>query len=251
MQYMLERKEDGVQEDGKWLFRAVTSRFSPGYYGEEEKACAPARVSDDVEDPQASVPGEGCSDFVMPLDAKGRPDFGPQISGSLAAWRAAHPTALVANFGGRFGLIDADLAALRGIRALDMSWCGITDAGLAHLRGIHTLMMYNCDNITGAGFAHLRGLHTLDLRYCRGITGAGLVHLRGLHALSIFKCDGITYAAAQAAKRALGIPVKYDYVVVEDGDSDKRSAELLPLALALLADEKVQEQWRHFDLHYQ
>jgi hypothetical protein len=50
-------------------------------------------------------------------------DFGPVLQGSLPAWRAAHPTALVANVSGRRDLQDADFACLQGIRALDMSSC--------------------------------------------------------------------------------------------------------------------------------
>ena len=277
---LLEKREDGAQEDGKWLFTAVTSKFFPGHYGkEEEEARAPARVNDNVEEPQASAPGKGGSGgegqdaFVMPLDAEGRPDFGPHILGSLAAWRAAHPTALVATLTWRnqSSLCDADLAALRDIRALKLLYCsGITDAGLAHLRSIHTLYLSNCcADVTDAGLAHmrgmhtlkvdasrgikgaglvrLRGLHTLEMERCGGITGACLVHLRGLHRLSIQDCGGVTYAAIQAAKRALGATeVRYQSVGVEDGDNDKRPDALLPLNLALLADEEVQEVWEDF-----
>jgi hypothetical protein len=102
--------------------------------------------------------------FVMPTHPDGRPDFGPVIVGPLAAWRAAHPDARVANVSGRRDLTDADFAHLAWLRAVDMSGCsGITDAAFAHLAGIHTLNMSRCwqATITDAAFAHLAGIHTL------------------------------------------------------------------------------------------
>ncbi len=77
----------------------------------------------------------------MPLDEAGEPDFGPVVRGSLAAWRAANPVALVANVSERMDLTNSDLVSLCGLRALSMNWVqeGITDAALFHLRRIHTL----------------------------------------------------------------------------------------------------------------
>ena len=117
----------------------------------------------------------------MPRAAEGRPDFGPPVRGSLAAWRAAHPHAVVCNVRGRTDLTDADFAHLAGVRAVDMSECSqatITDAAFVHLRGVHTLHMTGCRQatITDAAFVHLRGVHTLDMSECRQdtITSAGL-----------------------------------------------------------------------------
>ena len=104
--------------------------------------------------------------FVMPPMVYPEYGFGPRIVGPLAAWRAAHPDALVANVARRAGLNDADFVHLAGIKALCMDDCtnlGLTDAAFVHLRGLHTLWMYGCNqaSITDAAFAHLHGLHTL------------------------------------------------------------------------------------------
>ena len=73
------------------------------------------------------------------------PDFGPVIQGSLAAWRASHPHAKAANVSWRRDLLDADLAALRGLRAVKVQGCPtLTDAAIVHLAGVHTLDMSWC-----------------------------------------------------------------------------------------------------------
>ncbi len=61
--------------------------------------------------------------FEMPVDAEGKPDWGPVIEGPLAAWRQANPAALVANNSFRRDISDADFGFLAGIRALNMSHC--------------------------------------------------------------------------------------------------------------------------------
>ena len=109
--------------------------------------------------------------FVMPLKEDGNSDFGPHIVGPLAAWRAAHPGALVANVAWRRDLVDADFMHLAGVEALNMAHCdqpGITDAAFTHLRGIHTLDMRGCSQpgITDAAFAHLRDIECLDVAGC-------------------------------------------------------------------------------------
>ena len=129
----------------------------------------------------ASIPAAPA--FVMPLDAGGNPDFGPMIQGSLAAWRATHPNALLANVCGREDLTDSDFAYLRGIKALGMNGCNqptITDAAFVHLAGIHTLFMGYCDQptITDAAFVHLAGIHTLDMSFCTQPTiTLSLIHI--------------------------------------------------------------------------
>ena len=142
----------------------------------------------------------GSADFVMPMNEHGGLNFGPVIVGSLAAWRAANPSALVASVEGREDLTDADFVHLRGLRGLDMSRCSqatITDAAFAHLRGIHTLDMSYQKGITDAAFVHLRGIHTLIMHKCRHITDAAFVHLRGIHTLNMSWCnqESITDAA--------------------------------------------------------
>ena len=160
-------------------------------------------------------------------------DFGPEIVGSLAAWRAANPGALVADVGFRGDLTDADFVHLAGIKALNMCYCrnpGLTDAAFVHLRGLHTLWMQGCTQLTDGAFAHLHGLHTLRMSACsqpaitdaaflhlRGIqmqhmvycaqatiTGATLAHLRGVRGLSMAGCSPAVIASA----RALGLPVQ-------------------------------------------
>ena len=123
-------------------------------------------------------------------------DFGPRIEGPLAAWRAAHPGALVANVGDRRDLVDADFAYLAGIKALWMTNCtnpALTSAAFAHLRGVHTLWMSGCAqaSLGDAAFAHLRGVHTLDMWGCSQatLTDGAFVHLRGVHTLLMSYCD--------------------------------------------------------------
>ena len=126
--------------------------------------------------------------FDAARDEDGEEDFGEEIECPLAAWRAAHPGALVANVGLRRDHTDAYFAHLAGVKALGMWRCdqvALTDAAFAHLRGIHSLHMSHCfqATITGSAFAHLHGIHTLDMSHCR--------------------------ANVIAAARALGLPV-YD-----------------------------------------
>ena len=183
----------------------------------------------------SKVGGAPHGGFVMPPTVG--PDYGfcPRIVGPLAAWRAAHPNALVANVCGRIDLIDADFVHLVGIKALRMSSCtnpGLTDAAFVHLRGLHTLWMWGCNqtSITDAAFAHLHGLHTLRIVFCNQstITDTAFTHLRGIQVLNMGGCNqatitGATFAllrgvralylsgcstAAIAAARALGLPVK-------------------------------------------
>jgi hypothetical protein len=159
-------------------------------------------------------------------------DFGPVIRGDLAAWRAAHPTALVANLHGRQDLTDKDFAALHGVQALSLFDCkSITDAAFVHLTGVHTLSIgQNGDgySFTDAAFAHLRGIHSLNMYACRSITDKAFVHLAGIHTLNMGSCSQrtITDAAfshltgirelrmdmcsehAINAARARGLPVK-------------------------------------------
>ena len=172
--------------------------------------------------------------FVMPPMVPPYCGFGPPIVGPLAAWRAAHPDALVANVRGRADLTDADFVHLAGIKALRMSYCtnpGLTDAAFVHLRGLHTLVIGRCNqaSITDAAFSHLHGLHTLNMFCCKQstITDAAFTHLRGIQVLDMQYCNqatitGVTFAhlhgvrvldmhgcspAAIAAARALGLPV--------------------------------------------
>ena len=133
--------------------------------------------------------------------------FGPRIDGPLAAWRAAHPGALVANVWIRRDLTDADFVHLVGVRALRMSDCanpGLTDAAFAHLRGIHTLRMSRCTQpaLTEAAFAHLCGIHTLWLGGCNqaALTDAALAHLRGVQVLDLRGCG-----AAPFTRRGLAL----------------------------------------------
>ncbi len=132
---------------------------------------------------------------ALGLPAKGQGSFGPRIEGPIAAWRAANPTALVANVEGRKDLTDADFVHLRGIRYLKMRDCNrrtITDAAFANLPGIHTLDMSKCDQstITDAAFVNLRGIHTLNMSQCdqRTITDAAFANLRGIHTLDMGWC---------------------------------------------------------------
>ena len=182
----------------------------------------------------SKVGGTPHGGFVRPLN--GPPDFGfgPRIEGPLAAWRAAHPGALVADLNGRRDLTDADFAHLAGIKALRMDGCtnpGLTDAAFEHLRGLHTLVMNSCRqaSITDAAFSHLHGLHTLHMIYCwqPAITDAAFTHLNGIQLLDMDGCRQATVAGATfahlrgvrllrmhtcspraiAAARALGLPV--------------------------------------------
>ena len=172
--------------------------------------------------------------FVRPPLVGPTNGFGPPIVGPLAAWRAAHPGALVANVQGRHDLVDADFTHLAGIKALNMTLCnnpGLSDAAFVHLRGLHTLWMTGCDQgtITDAAFAHLHGLHSLFMPHCNQgtITDAAFPHLRGVQLLSMRGCDqpavtGATFASLRgvrllfthacgsatiAAAKALGLPV--------------------------------------------
>jgi hypothetical protein len=142
--------------------------------------------------------------FVMPMNARGDPDFGRPILGDLAAWRAANPHALVADISGREDLTDADFVHLRGIRALDMSYCTnaeITDAAFANLRGIHTLSMMNCNQFTDAAFVHLAGIHTLIMIDCESlaITELAFAYISGIHTLHIQYCNQPTISDAAFA----------------------------------------------------
>ena len=169
--------------------------------------------------------------FVVPPMLYPDHGFGPPIVGPLAAWRAAHPDALVANVYGRDDLVDADFVHLAGIKALWMGRCtnpGLTDTAFVHLRGLHMLWIDYCNqaSITDAAFAHLHGLHTLTTIGCT-ITDAAFTHLRRIQVLTMQWCNqatitGATFAhlrgarllrmrdcspAAIAAARALGLPV--------------------------------------------
>ena len=123
--------------------------------------------------------------WQMPLDEQGKPDFGPVIRTSLQAWRASDPAAEVVNVGGRRDLLDADFVHLKGIKALNMSWCnqaGITDEAFKSLEGIHTLNMSSCSQagITDEAFQSLKGIHTLDMRSCnqKSISGTSFIILQ-------------------------------------------------------------------------
>jgi hypothetical protein len=182
----------------------------------------------------SKVGGAPHGGFVMQQMEYPDHGFGPPIVGPLAAWRAAHPDALVANVVGRSDLTDADFVHLAGIKALDMAGCtnpGLTDAAFVHLRGLHTLWMYGCNqvSITDAAFSHLHGLHTLNMFCCNQstITDAAFTHLHGIQLLHMQGCSqatitGATFAhlcgvrtlhmlgcshAAIAAASALGLPV--------------------------------------------
>ena len=143
--------------------------------------------------------------FVMLRQVYPYYGFGPRIVGSLAAWRAANPGALVADVSDRTDLTDADFVHLAGIKALWMTCCNqatITDAAFAHLSGIHTLYMGGCNQatITDAAFAHLSGIHTLNMSNCNQatITGAAFAHLQGLCRLDVTGCLANVIAAAPA-----------------------------------------------------
>ena len=150
------------------------------------------------------APHEG---FVMPPTmVEPEYGFGPHIVGPLAAWRAAHPDALVANVVGRSDLTNADFVHLAGIKALWMGGCrnpGLSDAAFVHLRGLHTLWMGCCKqpSITDAAFAHLHGLHTLSMFYCKQstITDAAFTHLRGIQVIEMFGCNQATITGATFA----------------------------------------------------
>ena len=144
----------------------------------------------------SKVGGAPHGGFVMPSMVAPDWGLGPRIVGSLAAWRAANPDALVANVRVRADLTDADFVHLAGIKALDMGYCtnpGLTDAAFVHLRGLHTLLMLNCHqaSITDAAFAHLHGLHTLNMGSCNQstITDAAFAHLRVIQVLIMQDCD--------------------------------------------------------------
>ena len=181
----------------------------------------------------SKVGGAPHGGFVMPPRMMPEYGFGPRIEGPLAAWRAAHPDALVANVYWRDDLVDADFVHLAGIEALRMDNCnnpGLTDAAFVHLRGLHTLWMASCNqaSITDAAFAHLHGVHTLGMYRCNQptITDAAFTHLRGIQVLDMRRCNqatitGATFAhlrgvrvlyihgcsPAAAAARALKLPV--------------------------------------------
>ena len=119
--------------------------------------------------------------------------FEQRTGGSLAAWRAAHPGAQVANVLVRRDLVDADFAHFAGIKALLMIGCdnpALTSAAFAAparrshaadgqlqpgvhrrrrdcapVRRAHTLSMHRCTQaaLTDGAFVHLRGLYTLDM----------------------------------------------------------------------------------------
>ena len=182
----------------------------------------------------SKVGGAPHGGFVMPPMEEPENGFGPRIEGSLSAWRATNPDALVACVFGRVDLTDADFVHLVGIKALCMGYCtnpGLTDAAFVHLRGLHTLWMDGCNqaSITDATFAHLRGLQTLHMGGCNQstITDAASTHMRGIQVLCMNGCNQATITgapfahlrgvrvllmsgcshAAVAAARALGLPV--------------------------------------------
>ena len=133
--------------------------------------------------------------FVMPPQVGYPHGFGSRIDGPLAAWRAAHPGALVANLHARSDLVDADFAHLVGVKALRITECGpsaLTSAAFAHLRGVHTLWMGGCHqaSLGDAAFAHLRGVHTLNMAICTQatLTDGAFVHLRGVQTLDMSGC---------------------------------------------------------------
>jgi hypothetical protein len=129
--------------------------------------------------------------------------LGPVIRGPIAAWREAHPSALVANVQGRNDLTDADFAHFRGIKALNMSHPNpgypgnnpstITDAAFEHLAGIHTLDMSGHtgnQGITRAALSHLKGIRTLVALHCEQLgtlTGEDLPGIQTLRSYSAVK----------------------------------------------------------------
>ena len=89
-----------------------------------------------------------------------------------------------------YGIVDADLPRLTGLRRLrllDLRYNPVGDAGLEHVAAFKELERLNLDatNVTSAGMAHLAGLTRLrwfTLADC-GIDDAALEHLKDLASL--------------------------------------------------------------------
>ena len=138
-----------------------------------------------------------------------------RVTGNVAAWRVAFPSARAVNVSDREDLRDADFAHIRGgprvrLHTVRMQSCkGVTGAAFAHLAGIHTLTMSWCNQltITDGAFAHLRGIHTLHMGGCDQVTDAAFAHLRGIHTLFMWRCNQETITdAAFAHLRGIHTP---------------------------------------------
>jgi len=145
--------------------------------------------------PPPSVATTTTPPFLMPINAKGKFDFGEKIKGSLEQWRVINPDALVANVSGRKELTEKDLSTLAGVRALDLSGCdlsGVSDEAFAPFKGkhLHTLDVFRCKGFRDAHLASIaEELHSLQLSGLDQprVTRAGILALKAVpaHAKSI------------------------------------------------------------------
>ena len=135
--------------------------------------------------------------FEMPRNRHGDPDFGRAIEDDLAAWRAAHPGARVANLLDR-ELSAADLGALRGVRGLRLIGCTLapptaTFAPLAGLQALEIRHRHGDDPGLGAALAPLAGsLRSLTVRFAANLSDGDLAPLAGLEELELVSCSRMT-----------------------------------------------------------
>jgi hypothetical protein len=137
----------------------------------------------------------GGGPYAVARRPSGEIDFGPPITGPLAAWRRAHPHAEIANIQLRNDLTSADFAHLAGVKALNMSGISntaVTPAAFKHLVGLVYLVASGCTQLSDAHFFHLETLRSLFMGYSSTplVTDSAFAHLgsRGLFALCLAGC---------------------------------------------------------------
>ena len=111
------------------------------------------------------------------------------VTGPLAAWRASFPRARRVRISDRHDLADADLAHVRGVQAVDLSYSG--RSGLPD--ALDTRL--GAPWLTDAALAHLAGVAELDLSGTRCFSPASLAHVRGVRKLGLFECTGVLHGA--------------------------------------------------------
>ena len=150
----------------------------------------------------------------MPQADGRRMSWGPVIEGSVAAWRTAHPRAVLANLEGRRDVTDSDVALLAGVLALNVSGCsGLSERafeGCDTGSGLVVLDCSGCTAFTAATLARCGGgvLRELNMSYCSNpaLGGEGaLAPLRGLVALDASFCSQASLTSATLAPLGEGL----------------------------------------------
>ena len=136
---------------------------------------------------------------AMNRDGDERPRLSLTVDGAtdLAPLRSLVPDGLWALHAQGARITDAELANLRGMRALqvlDLTGTPITDAGLLHIEALdslETLLLWDTA-VTDAGLAMLGGMSSLRILGLGNtrVTDAGLAHLAGLGHLRVLQLGG-------------------------------------------------------------